>query len=155
MRTFNIHEAKTQLSRLVDQAARGESFIIAKAGRPLVKVTPLEAPTGAGVARVWFHERPNFGSRRLRPPGSRRNRAPVRRRRVKLLLDTHVLLWAAGTPERLASDVRALLNDPDNQPIFSAASFCWEIAIKRTLGQGRLRRRRPRPAPRPARQRLF
>jgi prevent-host-death family protein len=54
MRTFNIHEAKTQLSRLVDQAARGESFIIAKAGRPLVKVTPLEAPTGAQVRRLGF-----------------------------------------------------------------------------------------------------
>jgi PIN domain nuclease of toxin-antitoxin system len=54
---------------------------------------------------------------------------------VRLLLDTHVLLWAAGAPERLASDVRALLNDPDNQPIFSAASL-WEIAIKRALGRG-------------------
>jgi len=54
MRTFNIHEAKTQLSRLVDQAAKGESFIIAKAGRPLVKVTPLEAPTGAQVRRLGF-----------------------------------------------------------------------------------------------------
>jgi PIN domain nuclease of toxin-antitoxin system len=53
---------------------------------------------------------------------------------VKLLLDTHVLLWAAGAPERLASDVRALLDDPDNQPIFSAASL-WEIAIKRALGR--------------------
>ena len=48
----NIHEAKTQLSRLVDQAAGGESLIIAKAGRPLVKVTPLEAPTGARVRRL-------------------------------------------------------------------------------------------------------
>ncbi len=54
MRTFNIHEAKTQLSRLVDQAARGNSFIIAKAGRPLVKVTPLEAPTGARARRLGF-----------------------------------------------------------------------------------------------------
>ncbi|MGA8169494.1 MAG: type II toxin-antitoxin system prevent-host-death family antitoxin [Methylocystis sp.] len=54
MRTFNIHEAKTRLSRLVDQAAKGESFIIAKAGRPMVKVTPLEAPTGAGMRRVGF-----------------------------------------------------------------------------------------------------
>ena len=41
---------------------------------------------------------------------------------MKLLLDTHVLLWAAGAPERLASDVRALLDDPDNQPIFSAVA---------------------------------
>jgi PIN domain nuclease of toxin-antitoxin system len=54
---------------------------------------------------------------------------------VKLLLDTHVLLWAAGAPERLASDIRTLLDDPDNQPIFSAASL-WEIAIKKSLGRG-------------------
>jgi prevent-host-death family protein len=44
MRTVNIHEAKTHLSRLVEQAANGESFIIAKAGKPMVKVTPLEPP---------------------------------------------------------------------------------------------------------------
>ncbi|NEH40225.1 type II toxin-antitoxin system Phd/YefM family antitoxin, partial [Rhizobium ruizarguesonis] len=42
MQTVNIHEAKTHLSRLVDKAAKGESFIIAKAGKPMVKVTPLE-----------------------------------------------------------------------------------------------------------------
>ena len=40
----NIHEAKTHLSRLVDRAAKGEPFIIAKAGKPLVKVVPLDAP---------------------------------------------------------------------------------------------------------------
>jgi len=44
MKTVNIHEAKTQLSRLVDAAAKGEPFIIAKAGKPLVKVVPIDAP---------------------------------------------------------------------------------------------------------------
>jgi prevent-host-death family protein len=44
MNTVNIHEAKTQLSRLVDRAARGEAFVIAKAGKPLVKVSPIDAP---------------------------------------------------------------------------------------------------------------
>ena len=42
MLTVNIHEAKTHLSRLIEQALKGESFIIAKAGKPLVKVTALE-----------------------------------------------------------------------------------------------------------------
>jgi prevent-host-death family protein len=42
MRTVNIHQAKTHLSRLVDQVAKGEPFIIAKAGKPLVKVVSLE-----------------------------------------------------------------------------------------------------------------
>ncbi|MEA2236193.1 MAG: hypothetical protein QOC81_917 [Thermoanaerobaculia bacterium] len=44
MVTVNIHEAKTQLSKLVDRAVKGESFVIAKAGKPLVKVTALDAP---------------------------------------------------------------------------------------------------------------
>ncbi|MEP6835636.1 MAG: type II toxin-antitoxin system prevent-host-death family antitoxin [Gemmatimonas sp.] len=44
MTTVNIHEAKTHLSRLVDQAARGESFVIAKAGKPMVQVIALDAP---------------------------------------------------------------------------------------------------------------
>ena len=44
MKTVNIHEAKTQLSRLVERAAKGEPFVIAKAGKPLVKVSALDAP---------------------------------------------------------------------------------------------------------------
>jgi prevent-host-death family protein len=44
MTTVNIHEAKTQLSKLVDRAAKGDSFVIAKAGKPLVKVSPVDAP---------------------------------------------------------------------------------------------------------------
>lgn len=44
MVTVNMHQAKTQLSKLVDQAAKGEAFIIAKAGKPLVRVAALEAP---------------------------------------------------------------------------------------------------------------
>ena len=44
MVTVNIHEAKTQLSKLVDQAVKGEAFVIAKAGKPLVRVAALDAP---------------------------------------------------------------------------------------------------------------
>lgn len=53
---------------------------------------------------------------------------------MKLLLDTHLLLWAAGTPERFSSEARALLNDSEHELFFSAASL-WEIAIKRGLGR--------------------
>ncbi len=52
IQTVNIHEAKTQLSRLVDRAVKGEPFIIAKAGKPLVKVTALDAPTPTRVRRL-------------------------------------------------------------------------------------------------------
>ena len=44
MEQVNIHEAKTHLSRLIERALLGESFVIAKAGKPLVQVTPIGAP---------------------------------------------------------------------------------------------------------------
>jgi len=53
---------------------------------------------------------------------------------VKLLLDTHLLLWAAGRPERLPPAARRLISDVENELLFSAASL-WEIAIKRGLGR--------------------
>jgi prevent-host-death family protein len=54
MRRINIHEAKTHLSRLIEQAAKGEGFIIAKAGRPMVKVVPLEAADTVAGQRIGF-----------------------------------------------------------------------------------------------------
>jgi prevent-host-death family protein len=54
MRTVNIHQAKTHLSRLVEQAARGEPFVIARAGKPLVKVTALDAPAAGQARRLGF-----------------------------------------------------------------------------------------------------
>lgn len=54
MNIVNIHEAKTHLSRLVENAAKGEPFIIAKAGRPMVKVMPLEAEERKTSSRLGF-----------------------------------------------------------------------------------------------------
>ena len=53
---------------------------------------------------------------------------------MNLLLDTHLLLWAASAPERLSRKARALLLAADNQLLFSSASL-WEIIIKRSLGR--------------------
>lgn len=54
MKTVNIHEAKTQLSRLVEEASKGEPFVIAKAGKPMVKVTALGAPAAGEAKRLGF-----------------------------------------------------------------------------------------------------
>ena len=54
MHTYNIHDAKTQLSKLVEQAAKGEPFVIAKAGKPMVKVMALDAPEPAQIKRFGF-----------------------------------------------------------------------------------------------------
>jgi PIN domain nuclease of toxin-antitoxin system len=57
---------------------------------------------------------------------------------VKLLLDTHLLLWAAAQPQRLSASAQSLIGDPQNELLFSAASI-WEISIKRSLGRADFR----------------
>lgn len=53
---------------------------------------------------------------------------------MNFLLDTHILLWAAGQPERLSRKTRSLLSDRSNSLLFSAVSL-WEIVIKQTIGR--------------------
>jgi PIN domain nuclease of toxin-antitoxin system len=53
---------------------------------------------------------------------------------MKLLLDTHLLLWAAGQPDRLSPEARKFIDNPANELLFSAASL-WEVVIKRALGR--------------------
>jgi PIN domain nuclease of toxin-antitoxin system len=59
---------------------------------------------------------------------------------MRLLLDTHVLLWALGDPDRLNGETRAALENAENEVFFSAASI-WEIAIKARLGRADFDRR--------------
>jgi len=53
---------------------------------------------------------------------------------MKILLDTHLLLWAASEPRRLSKQARMLIDNPQNEVLFSAASL-WEVAIKCGLGR--------------------
>ena len=62
MQTVNIHEAKTHLSRLIEKASQGESFIIAKAGKPMVKVIAIDAEP------VKAHQRLGFMKGKMRVP---------------------------------------------------------------------------------------
>ena len=54
METVNLHDAKTHLSRLVERAARGESIVIAKAGKPMVKLVPVDEPKLVAADRIGF-----------------------------------------------------------------------------------------------------
>lgn len=54
MRTINIHAAKTHLSRLIEEVAAGEPFVIAKAGKPMAQVIPISAPRKAVKHRIGF-----------------------------------------------------------------------------------------------------
>jgi PIN domain nuclease of toxin-antitoxin system len=57
---------------------------------------------------------------------------------MRLLLDTHLLLWVAEPSKRLSASARKLIEDPDNEPVFSAASI-WEVAIKGSLDRKEFR----------------
>jgi PIN domain nuclease of toxin-antitoxin system len=57
---------------------------------------------------------------------------------MRLLLDTHLLLWTVGADEQLSSAARQLIGDPQNEPMFSITSI-WEVAIKRSLGRAGFR----------------
>jgi prevent-host-death family protein len=54
IQTFNIHEAKTNLSKLIEKAVNGEPFIIAKAGKPMVKVVAIDTPPAKKMRRIGF-----------------------------------------------------------------------------------------------------
>ena len=54
MKTVGVHEAKTHLSRLIEQAAKGEPFVIAKGGTPMVKVMAIDSPSAGQQRRLGF-----------------------------------------------------------------------------------------------------
>ena len=54
MKTVGVHEAKTHLSRLIDQAVKGEPFVIAKGGTPMVKVMAIDSPSAEQQRRLGF-----------------------------------------------------------------------------------------------------
>jgi hypothetical protein len=91
MQTINIH----------DSTGWATPFVIAKAGKPLVKVMALNAPEAGQQQRLGFMA----GQIAVPDDG---DRAAIGWRGVKLLLDTHLLLWAAGDPGRLSAAARAL-----------------------------------------------
>jgi prevent-host-death family protein len=95
MLIVNIHQAKTHFSRLLDRAAKGEPFIIAKAGKPLVKVVPFDTPEPGLVRRLGFMAGEIAVPDDFDRVGGGRDRAAFRRF-VKLLLDTRLLLSAAA-----------------------------------------------------------
>lgn len=83
----------------------------------------------------WLHGRWNYSPRRFRPNGQWRNCTLIFwKQGMNLLLDTHILLWVAGQPDRLSEECREMLLNPANTLIFSAASL-WEITIKTGIGR--------------------
>lgn len=111
MKSVNIHEAKTHLSKLVAAAAKGEPFVICKAGKPLVKVVALDAPSPRQTRLPRLSRRPHQDTGGLRSHRREGDRTPVQRQAMN-----HLLV------------------DDDNELFFGSISV-WEIVIKQELGR--------------------
>ncbi len=128
----NVHEAKTHFSKLLVRVEAGERIVIARAGKPVAMLGPVET-TGSGeypgTTSDLVQIMPDFDL-----PLPEFEEQP-RGRPVKALLDTHTFLWWNIGDPQLSDRVQEIIADGDNEIWFSAAS-AWEIALK--AGQGTL-----------------
>lgn len=123
-----VHEAKSQLSRLLKLAEDGETVTIVRCGIPVARLTPVPPPVARRLG--WgCRSSAGFGPA---PPDRRRSRS-VSFRQMSALLDTCAVLWAARQPERPSPRVRALLLDEHEEVVLSVVS-AWEITLKPALG---------------------
>lgn len=154
-RMINIQEAKTHLSRHLEEVANGVELIIAKAGKPMAKLVPYEVTRperrlgrlAQGIpeesADCWAPDpdlldstdddlyRMGEEDRVAEEPRTLRSQTRSGRR---ILLDSHAVYWAMVRPEELRPDAREQLIDPANEVFFSAASI-WELEIKAKKGK--------------------
>ena len=135
-----MHEAKSQLSRLGKAAWQGEEVVIARAGEPYLRLVPYrEGLTRRELGALEGADPHCPGLRRDAAGGHRRvlEIEDIRRRTgitVRLLLDTHVLLWSLTDPRKMSGRTREAVEDARNDVFVSAVSG-WEIAVKRALGK--------------------
>jgi prevent-host-death family protein len=134
MKTVNIHEAKTQLSKLIEEASKGEAFVIAKAGKPVVKVTALGSPTGTQIRRLGFMT----GQISVPDDFDRMGKEEIERifGGGGAWNCCWIRIFFCGQPVNPSDfqKARTLIDDPNNELLFSTASL-WEVAIKRGLGR--------------------
>jgi prevent-host-death family protein len=127
----SVHAAKTHLSRLLARVEAGEVIAIARGRTPVAKLVPIapKAKREFGAMRGKINIGPEF----FEPlPEDELDRWD--QWRVRLLLDTHTLIWWLAGDQSLSADAQAALIDSGNEVFVSAAS-AWEIATKYRLGR--------------------
>ena len=149
VKVINIQAAKTHLSRIVDEVVEGDEVVLAKSGKPLVRLVPFtehEKPRTPGLYAGQGWEAPDCWA-----PGESELEAsieapllrepemvmpPPRARFPRFLLDSHVVVWWLISPERLTAETRAVIATPGNDLLLSAATV-WELGLK--IARGKLR----------------
>ena len=161
MPTFTVHQAKTNLSKLIEQAEKGEEVIIARGDKPAVKLVPVPVPRSIrnvcsaptrGLPRSrmrssspcpmtsWRRGRASIRPIRSRLSSARRKgrtsvaAAGVTPQVMRVLVDTHALLWWFDGDPQLSANARELFEGEPANIVVSAAS-AWEIATKARNGK--------------------
>lgn len=139
MDTVNIHEAKTQFSKLLERVATGEEIIIARAGKPIARLVEYrfveyrceDRTRNGGQWQGFVRLRDDFDAPL---PDEVTGPFTTPFMRTSYLLDTPVLLWWLSDPGKLRDDARALICDGANSLYLSSAAI-WEMSIKKALGR--------------------
>jgi prevent-host-death family protein len=130
-----VHEAKTHLSRLLARVEGGEEVVIARGHKPVARLVPVDRPRRGGRRFGTLRGQVRVGKEFFEPlPAHELKRWGEWPPAVRLLLDTHTLLWWAAGDTKLPRRVRAAIMDERHAVIVSAAS-AWEIATKHRLGK--------------------
>jgi len=127
---ITIHEAKTQLSKLIERALAGEDIVISSANHPVVRLVPVEARPAVRQFGAFK------GKAKGLPRSSRRcpTRNSITGNEMRALLDTHALLWWLDGDRKLSTRARHLI-ERDDVEIFVSAASAWEIATKMRSGK--------------------
>ena len=141
MKLVNIQAAKTHLSRLVEEVVAGEEVVLAKSGKPLVRLVRYAQPRsrrtpGALAGQFWeapdcWAPGPSELEASIEAPLLLEPPAPALAARLprRLLVDSHVVVWWLCAPERLTAETRNLISSPDHEVFLSAATV-WELGLK-------------------------
>ncbi len=144
VKLINIQAAKTHLFRIVEEVVEGDDVVLAKSGKPMVRLvryaqTREARQPGRLAGKSW--EAPDCWQpgdsemeSSIEEPILREDSVlmpvlPRRPRALRLLLDSHVVVWWLTSPERLSAETRALIATPGNDILLSAASI-WELGLK-------------------------
>ncbi len=129
MRQVNVHAAKTHLSRLIEEVEAGETVILARAGKPVARIVPIDVEPRGRIGFLKGHVK--GADAPMTPPifPARRQPTDCWGLFLKILLDTPVLLWVAADSVQLDDRARRLILDEGNDLYFSSASI-WEINLR-------------------------
>ena len=123
----NVHEAKTQLSRLLELVENDERVIIARHGRPVAELVPARQKGAFPLGIARENQLVPAGDACWQPLSDKKLRTGLAA--MKVLTDTHTLVWALSDPDQLSSNARQVLTQAE---VLASVANLWELLLRRS-----------------------